>query len=364
MRICLAPMDGITDLAYRTICKELFAQHGNPDDTLMLWTEFMSAEGYIHNPKGVVKHLRMSDYEPQLIAQIFGGTTDPLLRCATDVMNKYPFAGIEINMGCPSPSVMKCDAGSAMLKDKKKTLGILHDIAKQLDKPLSLKTRAGLTQADKDDQFAFLLEASQYVRMITIHARTYNQSHAGEVDRNFIYRLKEALPDKIIIGNGGIRSYEDAQEHLSPLLEGPGCPLRVEGFQRKSLDGIMIGQSAIGNPWILTPHTPTLEEKFATIFRHLDLMMAAEWLFVEAVGAMDTVLQLPTYGTLCTLAEKKPRLTSPESTSRVAFEFRKYLFNYISGLEGNKAIKQQIPARKEYTSLYDGLMRYYEQINK
>jgi tRNA-dihydrouridine synthase B len=88
----------------------------------MLWTEFMSAEGYTHNPKGVVKHLRMSDFEPQLIAQIFGGTTDPLLTCATEVMTKYPFAGIEINMGCPSPSVMKCDAGSAMLKDKKKTL--------------------------------------------------------------------------------------------------------------------------------------------------------------------------------------------------------------------------------------------------
>jgi tRNA-dihydrouridine synthase len=94
---------------------------------------------------------------------------------------------------------MKCDAGSAMLKDKKKTLRILGDIATQLDKPLSLKTRAGLTQEDKDEQFAFILEASQYVRMITIHARTYSQSHAGEVDRDFVYRLKEALPDKIII---------------------------------------------------------------------------------------------------------------------------------------------------------------------
>jgi len=71
MRICLAPMDGITDLAYRTICKEIFEQHGSPDDELMLWTEFMSAEGYIHNPKGVIKHLWMTDFEPQLIAQIF-----------------------------------------------------------------------------------------------------------------------------------------------------------------------------------------------------------------------------------------------------------------------------------------------------
>lgn len=86
-----------------------------------------------------------------------------------------------------------------MLKDKRKTLGILQEIAQQLDKPLSLKTRAGLTQEDKEEQFSFICEASAYVRMITIHARTYNQSHAGEVDRDFVYRLKAALPDKIII---------------------------------------------------------------------------------------------------------------------------------------------------------------------
>lgn len=86
-----------------------------------------------------------------------------------------------------------------MLKDKKKTIGILRAISQQLTKPLSLKTRAGLTHDDKEEQFAFILEASQYVHMITIHARTYTQSHAGEVDRAFVYKLKEALPDKIII---------------------------------------------------------------------------------------------------------------------------------------------------------------------
>jgi tRNA-dihydrouridine synthase B len=339
-------MDGITDLAYRTICKEIYQTHGNPADELMLWTEFMSAEGYIHNPKGVIKHLRMSDYEPELIAQIFWGTTDPLLQCARDVMQKYPFAGMEINMGCPSPSVMKCDAWSAMLKNKPKTLGILRDIATQLDTPLSLKTRAGLTEADKDEQFAFILEASKYVRMITIHARTYSQSHAGEVDRDFISRLKAALPDKIIIWNGWIRSYTDATEHLH------------------TLDGIMIGQSAIGNPWILTPHTPTLEEKFLTIFRHLDLMFASEYLFAKALDNMQDILTIPTYEQLQIVMQEKPRLQQPPETYRTAFEFRKYLFNYISGLEGNKAIKQQIPWWKEYTTLKTWLEIYYEQLLK
>ncbi len=345
MRICLAPMDGITDLAYRTVCKELFEQYGNPEDQLMLWTEFMSAEGYIHNPKWVVKHLRMTDYEPQLIAQIFWWTTDPLLRCATDVMKKYPFAGIEINMGCPSPSVMKCDAGSAMLKDKKKTLSILKQIDQELDAPLSLKTRAGLTSADKEEQFDFICEASKYVRMIAVHARTYSQSHAGEVDRDFLYKLKTALPDKVIIWNGGIRSYTDAQNQLH------------------TLDGIMIGQSAIGNPRILTPHFPTIAERFSTIFRHLDLMMSAERLFQQALWKMEDTLPLPTYAQLNEVAATKPRDTDPADTSlRTPFEFRKYLFNYISWLEGNKAIKQQIPTRKEYRSLVTWLQSYAETL--
>ena len=127
-----------------------------------------------------------------------------------------------------------------------------------------------------------------------------------------MYRLKEALSDKIIIGNGGIRSYNDAVAQVN------------------NLDGIMIGQSAIGNPWIFTPHTPTIEEKCTTIFRHLDMMMASEWLFQERLQTMETTLSLPTYQELETIMNQKPRLTHPESTSRVAFEFRKYLFNYVS----------------------------------
>ncbi|MDP2670704.1 MAG: tRNA-dihydrouridine synthase family protein [bacterium] len=216
MKIALAPMDGITDLAYRTICKELFETHGNPDDELMLRTEFMSADGYVINPPGVIKHLRKTDFEPQLIAQIFGGNGETLLKCAMDIEKTYKFAGVEINMGCPSPGVMKCAAGSAMLKDKVNALKILKTISQQLNLPLSLKTRVGLSEDDKDEQFQFLLEISQYVRMISVHGRTYKQSHSGEVDREFIWRLKQKLPDKVIIGNGGIRSYDDAKQHYSP----------------------------------------------------------------------------------------------------------------------------------------------------
>lgn len=126
----------------------------------------------------------------------------------------------------------------------------------------------------------------------------------------------------------------------------------------------MIGQSAIGNPRILTPHLPTLEQRFSLIFHHLDLMMASERLFHEARTTMDQQLIMPTYEQLCIISQQKPWTQKPESTSRVAFEFRKYLFNYLSGFEGNKAIKQQIPERKDYSTLIYGLQIYADTLLK
>ncbi len=351
-------MDWITDLAYRTICKQVFEQYGNPEDQLMLRTEFMSADGYIHNPPGVVRHLRKTEYEPQLIAQIFGGNAETLVACAKHIQENYNFAWIELNMGCPSPKLMKCEAGGGMMKDKKKTLSVIKAMANELTIPFSLKTRIGLTQEDVQEQFDFVVEASQYVHMITIHGRTYKQSHAGEVDWNFIYRLKQRLPDKVINGNGGIRSYQDALDHLT-------SEELLIGAQIK-LDGIMPAQSAIGNPWILTPHTPTIEDRREVILRHLDLSMASEILFNKAQQNMITsnisTIVMPT------LAQHEELMKQLETHPLVAecrtpVEFRKYLFNYISGLPEAKKLKVKIATTRDYFWLKDMLIEYFNSLS-
>lgn len=352
MKICLAPMDWITDCAYRTICKEIFAQHGNPDDELMLWTEFMSADGYHHNPPWVIKHLLQNDYEPECIAQIFWGNADTLLECAVDIQKKYQFWGIELNMWCPSPKIMKCAAWSGMLRNKAHTLEILKDISAQLTVPFSLKTRTWLSPDDVDEQFDFLIEASKYVSMISVHGRTYKQSHAWYVNRDFIYRLKARLPNTIIIGNGGLRTYQDAIDLLWPL------------------DGNMIAQSAIWNPRVMTPHTPTLEERFALIFRHLSMSVACEIRFRTKIKQYDHTHGLiqPTYTQLNEMIKNIDDLvtdtiyaldTSWEKPLISPVEFRKYLFNYISSLPNNKAIKKKIPACRDYHSLKGLLEEYY-----
>lgn len=351
MKICLAPMDWITDCAYRIICKQIFEKHGHPDDELMLRTEFMSADGYCHNPPGVIKHLLRSDYDHETIMQIFGGNAESLVQCALDIEQKYDFAGIELNMWCPSPKIMKCAAWSGMLKDKKKTLSILKEIRERIRTPFSLKTRTGLSKDDVEEQFNFLIEASTYVRMIGVHGRTYKQSHAWYVDRDFINKLKERLPNTVIIWNGGIRSYQQALEQYNK-----GC------------DGIMIAQSAIGNPRILTPHTPTIQERYDTIISHLKLSLACEIYFRDTIQTYNhkTWLIQPSYEILEHISNTIDSYLSKKSENerpyKAPIEFRKFLFSYISWLPESKKIKKIIPQAREYTDLKSILDEYFHHL--
>jgi len=307
----------------------------------MLWTEFMSADGYFHNPSGVIAHILRTDFDHETIAQIFGGDEKTLLYTAQHLDQNYDFAGIELNMGCPSPKIMTCAAWSWMLRDKERTLDIIKRMAASISKPFSIKTRIGLTDADIHEQFQFLINASEYVHTITIHGRTYKQSHAWDVNREFIYRLKEALPDKVIIGNWGLRSYNDCIDKLW------------------NLDGMMTGQSAIGNPRILTPHTPTTHEKISTIIHHLSISCAADMYVQHQIATWSTsnprahTLVQPTYAYLCdqaTWIETHP--DAPEVNAlRTPVEFRKYLFAYLKGIPGSKELKTEIAQIKTYGPL-------------
>jgi len=98
------------------------------------------------------------------------------------------------------------------LKDKKQTLDLIKKLRKTVKMPFSIKTRTGLNDADKQAQFDFLVEASKYCDMITVHGRTTNKVYSGEADWKFIYELKkQCSPTCKIIGNGGIKSHEDIE---------------------------------------------------------------------------------------------------------------------------------------------------------
>ena len=373
-------MDGITDLPYRTIVKKIFDTY-NTDHELRLWTEFMNTDGYMTHPAKLIKHLIHHEQEIPLFAQIYGWNPDTLIKTAQDIEQKYPsFAGVELNIGCPSPKVMACGWGSGMMKDKKQCLETIKNISKTINMPFSIKVRTWLHEEDKKERFNTLIQAGQYCHTITVHGRTFNQWHSNTVDRDFIYNLKKELSNSCkVIGNGGIKSYEDAWE------------------KKWNLDGIMTAQAAIGNPWVFVDYTPTLQERYDTIIEHLQLSIAYEVRFQKTLNQYpdnpkDEILKsnkqilhykkkiedddnrvltqnktalhnyqipFPTIQELESLAQTID--VNDTNPYRAIMEFRKYLFNYIKGIPWSKECKQQIAKIQNYQELYQLMTNFFQK---
>ncbi|HMY80386.1 MAG TPA: tRNA-dihydrouridine synthase [Candidatus Absconditabacterales bacterium] len=358
--IALAPMDGITNNAYRMLCKQIWDNNQNSLNNnfqLLRFTEFMTADGFIRNPSNVSRHLLTTQGSEQTIAQIYGGNHDTLLETAQKVDSDYQesFIGVELNIGCPSPRIMSCEAGSGMLRCRPKTMEIIKQISQSIHKPFSIKTRAGLTNEDKNEQFDFIIESAYHCRMITIHGRTYKQSHSGDVDRSFIYRVKQELirrnlGDVVILGNGGI---DDATSGLIHIQDG-------------GIDGIMLGQSAMCSPWALTNYLPTHRELLDTIYSHLHLMLANEIYFDYTPGVFNKLTNRLTQPSKNQLDDIIDNLTyhidniqDGGAKLHSIIEFRKHLFWYVHGLKGNKEFKQSIVPITDYYELTSHINTYF-----
>jgi len=303
----------------------------------------MNADWYCINPDKLVRHLLTIKSKYKTIAQIYWWNRETLVRTAVDVQKKYSdvFYAIELNVGCPSPKVMACGGWSWMMKDKLNTLNILKEIKKSIDMPLTLKTRSGLNLDDQKSQFDFILEASNFCEIISIHGRTLKQSHSGDVDWDFIYNVKKLSNSKSkIIWNGWIKSF---QEILSCI---------------KNLDWVMVGQSAIGNPWVFSPVLPDLFFLKETILKHLEISVLSEIYFDKRKSALnldEVVLEMPS---LEDLYKFKP-LIFWWNKFRSVVEFRKFLFNYVKWLPNSKEFKVRVSSIVDYYELVDEISNFF-----
>ncbi len=329
-------MDWITDTAYRYIIYKIFSKYRSPTDKTILTTEFMSSDGWIKNPHGVKKHLLTIKTKSniQTIAQIFWGNLENLIKTAQDIQKMQIFNWIELNIGCPSPKVMKLGWWSALMKDPSKAARIIMQLAKSINLPFSIKTRTGFNSTTKDQRFDTLVNIAPFVSMITIHWRTYSQWHSGDVDRNFIYSLKEKVKNKVlIIWNWGITSYDQA---LS---------------KKENLDWIAIGRGAIGNPWIITPYTPSPEEKKDTMIEHFYLMLKTQDYFKTTIKSpADKPFLNPSL---------KNILHSPIShDNKATIEFRKHFMSYIKGHPKASQLRAEISKIYDYKKLISFLSSF------
>ncbi len=348
MIVWLAPMDGITDLPCRVITKKIFQKHNKNSKTrLRLWTEFITSDWYIANPHKVIKHIIHTDFEQPLILQIFWWDEKKILKTALDIEKKYwkKIAWIELNTWCPANNVMKNGWWSALLKDKEKLLKIIKELSKNLKIPFSIKTRTWLNDKDKKKQMDLLIKASKYCHIISVHSRTLKDLYKWEWDREFIYELKKQIKKTWnnckIIWNWAIKNYEEIE------------------LKTKNLDGIMIWQSAIWNPWIFTSYKPSLKEKFETIIEHFELMAKYE-IFISDLSKNNIWKEK-----INPKLEEIETINIEDNIKKIYYTpllFRKYLHQYLKWITWWKELKELCNKTKSFEKNIEYINNFFEKI--
>lgn len=263
--VALAPMEGYSDSAFRQVCKAV-----NP--AMVTYTEFTSADGLFYNSKSVLKKFAFKASEQPVIAQIFGKNIDTFVQAAK-MIEDMGFSGIDLNMGCPAKKVVKSEHGIALRRNHELAFSLIENIAKVTNLPVSVKSRLGWT--DASDLVDFCVGAQNAGSdMIAIHARTYAEPYKVAAQWEHLYALKEKLSIPLL-GNGGL---VDLQDGLTKC---------------KNLDGFLIGQAAIGNPWVFSETgIPPLAERLDLVKNH------AKWLIEdkgERVGTREIRKHLVAY---------------------------------------------------------------------
>ncbi len=224
--VLLAPMEDVTDPAFRLMCKEFGAD--------MVYTEFVSADALIRSVSKTEQKLNISEAERPVAIQIYGRDVDTMVEAARIVEQAQPDV-IDLNFGCPVKRVAGKGAGAGMLRNIPLMLDITRAVVDAVRLPVTVKTRLGWDAENKI--IVTLAEQLQDcgIAALTIHGRTRAQMYTGEADWTLIGEVKNNPRMRIpIIGNGDITTPQRAAE----------C------FDRYGVDGIMVGRASFGHPWI------------------------------------------------------------------------------------------------------------------
>ena len=258
----LAPMAGVSDLAFRKICRD----HG----AAYTCTEMVSAKALCYNDQKTKSLLQTGEGEHPCAAQIFG--SDPAcMEQAAGLAREISGADIiDLNMGCPVGKVVSCGDGSALMKDMDKAQKIIEAAVRGAGAPVTVKFRKGWDKGNANAvEFAKMCEASG-ASAITVHGRTRVQMYSGVADWDIIRDVKKAVGIPVF-ANGDVFEPEDGPH----ILRYTGC------------DGAMIGRGAFGNPWIFEranallegrelPPLPPLSERLDTAVEQIELAAATK----------------------------------------------------------------------------------------
>lgn len=259
-RVLLAPMAGVSDIAFRTLCRECGAD--------LAYTEMVSAKGLsFANDK--TRHLiDLAPGETEVAVQLFGHEPDVMAHEAAWIEDELgeALAYLDINMGCPARKIVTKGDGSALMKDPELAARIVSSVVRTVEHPVTVKFRRGWAEGNETaPEFARRMEEAG-ASALTVHGRYAMQLYRGRADWDAIARVKKAVSVPVV-GNGDVRCGADAVA----MRERTGC------------DAIMIARGAEGNPWVFgqvkaalagekEPAPPTLEQRIAMARRHARLL--------------------------------------------------------------------------------------------
>lgn len=321
----LAPMAGVSDLAFRKLVRELGCG--------MAYTEFISADGLVrggHN-HGSLRLLRTEPDERPLGVQLFGSDPAVIAEASRIAWEQTKCDVLDLNMGCWVPKVIRRGAGAALLRDPKRVEEIVKAVVAAVPIPVTAKIRAGFC-ADQVNA----LEVSKAIEQggasaVTLHARVRTQAHSGDPMWELIGELKQSVSIPVM-GNGGVLNARDA----IAMRAQTGC------------DAVMIGRAALSQPWIfkqvkqleagLAPWVPTGAERLDIVRRHLEyaVSLSSEW---------------------------KPRRAKNQAWNHeqhAVAKLRGMLANYTTGIPGASDFRRRLQEIDSVEKALDGLAKVYE----
>ena len=253
-----SPLAGITDKIFRK-----FIRRWAPES--LLFTEMVNATS-LNLGYGVEKINQISNEDGPVGIQLFDNRPNSVADAAKESESSGAYI-IDINMGCPVKKIAKKGGGSALLKDPSLAIELVKRISRAVNIPVSVKTRIGWSDKDKNIKEFLLRLQDAGANMFTIHGRTREQGFNGKADWKLIRELKEEL-EIPVIANGDIYNVKDA----------------IDCLKITKADGIMIGRGILGAPWIIGEidsalkglenfKKPTTEEKLYLIIEHIDKLI-------------------------------------------------------------------------------------------
>ena len=309
--LLLAPMEDVTSIPFRLLCKELGAD--------IVYTEFVNSDGLVRDNLKTEQKMDFLEEERPLGIQIYGGNLEPMIKSAKISESKNPDL-VDINAGCWVKKVATRGAGAGLLKDPDYLVKMCGEVAKAVEKPVTVKTRIGW-----DTESIVIVDLAKRlqdvgIKALTVHCRTRQMGHRGDPDWEWVAKVKESVEIPVVL-NGGIWTGYDVKR----------------AFDETNADGVMIARGAIDHPWIFREAKEVLD-----------------------TGDVQTELT-PDERIHTALKHLRYELKFKEKR-RAIIPFRKYYSGYLKGLYGSSKIRQQLMKHEEYNLIEDLLLGYLEDL--